>query len=226
MAVAFVSIALLTVVLTAFATTAMAGPQSARHGSAVVFAPEATTRASEPDASASLDAEPALAPKDFLIAASALIGAALGFAGAITGARMAASAQDKRTRMEGDLARVAEETRRAAAKLEQLADLATELLGSAVETADPLNGSWDEKQGKRDALRVLAAQLLGRSRLLTENVDASVEAFTGAITKVANAPTSQHARVCANECGPAYEQLMVLLGEFLQRTGRIDKKGG
>lgn len=155
--------------------------------------------------------------KDFLVPLGTLLGAALGFGGAITGARLAANAQDKRSRLDAEIKRQEEEKTRAVKRLEAFADQANSLMGDAAIFANSKPEAWSGSTAvNRDALRLRAAQMLGISRLLGTDLEKSVSEFIGSALETANAPSSAQARRSAQRCGATFDALMQAIGEKLQ----------
>jgi hypothetical protein len=231
-------------ILVCFAAAAMSGCAAA----IVVSSASAAAGASVPTPSTSTSAPTAPVPiqiilpsptapatslglKDFLVPMGTLLGAALGFGGAITGARLAASAQDKRSRQDAEIKRQEEEKTRAVGRLEAFADQANSLMGDTVIVANSKPEAWSGATAiNRDALRLRAAQMLGTSRLLDADLEKSVGEFIGSTLEVSNAPSSAQARRSAQRCGATFEALMQAIGGKLQSprsTGdALDAKPG
>ncbi|MFG2056436.1 hypothetical protein ACGFI9_20680 [Micromonospora sp. NPDC048930] len=162
-----------------------------------------------------------IGPKDLLVPLGTLLGAALGFGGAVTGARLAANAQDRRAREEAENKRQEEEKARAVKRLEEFADQANNLMGFAATLAMSKPEAWTGgAAAQRDELRLRAAQMLGTSRLLDADLEQSVSAFIGSALDISNAPTAPQARQAAQRCGAAFEALMQAIGDKLSSRPR------
>lgn len=157
--------------------------------------------------------------KDFLVPLGTLLGAALGFAGAITGARLSADAQDRRARHDAEVKRHDEARAQSVKRLESFADSAKSLIAEAASIAGAKPEEWDSSAApRRDALRLSAAQMLGASRLLDPALAPHVTAFIGSVLKVCEAGTLTQARQSARHCGAPFESLMSAIGEDLRTT--------
>lgn len=155
--------------------------------------------------------------KDFLVPLGTMLGAALGFGGAITGARLAASAQDKRARQDAEAKRQEEERARAIKRLDTFADQANNLMGSAVTLANSKPEAWSGGITiGREELRLRAAQTLGTSHLLHADLETSIREFIGSVLEISNAPTAAQARQSAQRCGATFEALMQAIGRKLK----------
>ena len=157
--------------------------------------------------------------KDFLVPLATLLGAALAFGGAVMGARLAANAQDRRSRQEAETKRQEEDRNRGIKRLEAFSDQANSLMGTAATLANSGEDSWSlgEKAISRGQLRLQAAQMLGVSRLLDASLQEEVDRFVGSVVNISNAPTAAQARQSAQGCGAAFESLMFAIGTELQR---------
>jgi hypothetical protein len=155
--------------------------------------------------------------KDFLVPLGTLLGAALGFGGAITGARLAANAQDKRARQDAETKRQEEERARVIKRLDAFADQANNLMGSAVTLANSKPEAWSGGiMIGREELRLRAAQTLGTSHLLYADLETSIREFVGSVLEISNAPTAVQARQSAQRCGATFEALMQAIGRKLK----------
>ncbi|MET8833771.1 hypothetical protein ABZV78_07635 [Micromonospora sp. NPDC004540] len=146
-----------------------------------------------------------------------LLGAAVGFGGAVTGARLAANAQDKRSRVEAEIKGREEDKARAIRRLEAFVDQANSLMGFAVTLAISKPDAWTGGTTvQREELRLRAAQMLGVSRLLDGDLEESVNEFVSSALEISNAPTAGQARQAAPRCGAAFDALMQVIGGKLQ----------
>lgn len=149
--------------------------------------------------------------KDLLAPIGTLIGAALGFGGAITAARLAAQRQDRRTRQEQANRRFDEERTRRVQRLESFADEAGAALRSVVELARVGDQRWTESDAKaaRVALRLTAAQLLGASRILPgTELDAVTQQFVTTMLAVCSATTATAAQPLIQRSAGEYDALL------------------
>ena len=201
---------------------------------ALSTAPAAGAPAPGPAASASVPAGPApiqiilptpaastpsssIGPKDFFVPAGTLLAAGLGFGGALLGARLAANAQDRRSRMEAEIKRQQEEKARVVKRLEAFAEQANGLFRSAAAVATAKAEAWTGgTSDQRDQLRLSAAQVLGASHLLDPGLATGVRDFITSIMEICNAPSAAQARNRAQRCAATFEALMAAIGRELR----------
>lgn len=157
-----------------------------------------------------------LSTKDLLAPLGTLLGAVVGFLGAVTGARFTARAQDKRSRQEAEVKRMEEDRVRAYKRLEAFGDQARELFADTAKVATAPSAAWTTgTAASRDALRLSAAQLLATSRLLDVNIQKMAEDFIRAALAAAGATTSPAAQMPARQCGEKLDDLMKDIGRRL-----------
>ncbi|GGQ79584.1 hypothetical protein [Couchioplanes azureus] len=157
--------------------------------------------------------------KDLLAPMGTLLGAVVGFLGAVTGARLTARAQDRRSQKEAELKRKDEDRARAHKRIEAFGDQARELFADTAKVARGASSAWTtETAVGRDALRLSAAQLLATSRLLDVEIQKMAEEFIRAASTVASATTPQAAQVPARQCGEKLDDLMKGIGSRLTPT--------
>ncbi|WP_367133558.1 hypothetical protein [Saccharothrix sp. HUAS TT1] len=172
-----------------------------------------------------------ITPKDLLVPLGTLLGAALGFGGAVTGARLSANAQDRRARQDAEVKRQEEERARTVKRLEAFAEQANTLMGDAATLANSEAEEWNgPTTATREALRLRAAQMLGTGHLLDPTVEEPVRKFIVSVLEIGNSPTAAQARQAAQRCGANFEALMRVIGGELKSaktpTGAVEKTRG
>lgn len=154
--------------------------------------------------------------KDVLAPMGTLLGAVVGFLGAMTGAWFTARAQDRRSRQEAELKRREEDRARAHKRLESFGDQARDLFADIAKVATGPSAGWTTGTAAgRDALRLSAAQLLATSRVLDADIQKMAEDLIRAASRVAGATTYQAAQAPARECGEKLDDLMKGIGRRL-----------
>lgn len=158
----------------------------------------------------------AVGPRDFLVPLGTLVGAALGFFGAITAARRAAESQDRRSRTEAQERLFAEDRERKRARLDEFAVLLSDAMRQLFVVSRLHSEEWRSTKGDSDRtiLAGLATQVLGSSRLLPlESAPTTMDSFVTGLLTAASASSPLAGSEAARAVAGAYDELLKAIAD-------------
>jgi hypothetical protein len=155
-----------------------------------------------------------LSLKDLIVPIATLLGACLGFGGAILAARLAARAQDRRLEQEVLRDREAEDRSRSIRRIEAFVDRASGLMTSVLELSQVSDADWasPSSAAARIKLRITVSETLAAGKILDTALGALIDRFCRSALSVATADKAQSGRVAATNCGRAFEALLDGIG--------------